>query len=70
MNDSELVLAAGTPDGWGVALISDTGSVCLARTPEGDSAGRRLGPADGGRGQRPRLACNALRLAAQAADGR
>ncbi|MFI5184207.1 MAG: N-acetylglucosamine kinase, partial [Vicinamibacteria bacterium] len=37
VNDSELVLAAGTPDGWGVALISGTGSVCLGRTREGRS---------------------------------
>jgi len=33
VNDCELVLAAGTPDGWGVAVVSGTGSVCLARAP-------------------------------------
>jgi N-acetylglucosamine kinase-like BadF-type ATPase len=32
VNDSELVLASGTPEGWGVALIGGTGSVCLGRT--------------------------------------
>ena len=35
VNDSELVVAAGTPEGWGVALISGAGSVCLGRSPQG-----------------------------------
>jgi N-acetylmuramic acid 6-phosphate etherase len=34
-NDCRLVLAAGTPADWGVAVIAGTGSMVLARTPEG-----------------------------------
>lgn len=71
VNDSELVVAAGTPEGWGVALISGTGSVCLARSPQGRTVrvggwGHLLG--DEGSGYR--LAIEALRLATQTVDGR
>ncbi len=37
-NDAELVLAAGTPDGWGVALISGTGSIVVGHHPAGEIA--------------------------------
>jgi N-acetylglucosamine kinase-like BadF-type ATPase len=37
-NDAELVLAAGTPDGWGIALISGTGSIVFGRSPRGEMA--------------------------------
>jgi N-acetylglucosamine kinase-like BadF-type ATPase len=71
VNDSELVVAAGTPDGWGVALISGTGSVCLGRSAQGRTVrvggwGHLLG--DEGSGYR--LALGALRLATQTVDGR
>jgi N-acetylglucosamine kinase-like BadF-type ATPase len=71
VNDSELVVAAGTPDGWGVALISGAGSVCLGRSPQGRTLrvggwGHLLG--DEGSGYR--LALEALRLATQTVDGR
>ena len=70
-NDAELVLAAGTPAGWGVALICGTGSFCYGRAPDGRSAraggwGYLLG--DEGSGYD--IAIQALRLAAQTADGR
>jgi N-acetylglucosamine kinase-like BadF-type ATPase len=71
VNDSELVLAGGTPDGWGVALISGTGSVCLGRTAEGKSA--RVGgwgPLLGDEGSGYHIASLALQRATQAADGR
>jgi N-acetylglucosamine kinase-like BadF-type ATPase len=71
VNDSELVVAAGTPEGWGVALISGTGSVCLARSPQGRTI--RVGgwgPLLGDEGSGYRLAIDALRLATQAVDGR
>ena len=71
VNDSELVLAGGTPAGWGVALISGTGSVCLGRTAEGRSA--RVGgwgPLLGDEGSGYHIASLALRRATQAADGR
>jgi len=71
VNDSELVLAGGTPAGWGIALISGTGSVCLGRTPEGKSA--RVGgwgPLIGDEGSGYHIARLALQRATQAADGR
>jgi N-acetylglucosamine kinase-like BadF-type ATPase len=71
VNDSELVLAGGTPHGWGVAVISGTGSVCLGRTAEGKTA--RVGgwgPLIGDEGSGYHIAVNALRLATQSADGR
>jgi N-acetylglucosamine kinase-like BadF-type ATPase len=71
VNDSELVLAAGTPDGWGVALISGTGSVCLGRNAEGRSL--RVGgwgPLLGDEGSGYQMALRALRIATQTADGR
>jgi N-acetylglucosamine kinase-like BadF-type ATPase len=71
VNDSELVLAAGTPAGWGVALISGTGSVCLGRNADGKSA--RVGgwgPLLGDEGSGYHIASLALRRATQAADDR
>jgi N-acetylglucosamine kinase-like BadF-type ATPase len=71
VNDSELVLAAGTPEGWGVALISGTGSVCLGRTREGKTF--RVGgwgPLLGDEGSAYQVALRALRVATQTADGR
>ena len=35
VHDAEAVLAAGTPDGWGVALIAGTGSSAIAVAPDG-----------------------------------
>jgi N-acetylglucosamine kinase-like BadF-type ATPase len=69
-NDSELILG-GTREGWGVALISGTGSICVGRTKNGHVArvggwGHVLG--DEGSGYQ--IATEALRLATQASDGR
>lgn len=71
VTDVEPVLAAGTPDCWGVALISGTGSSCFARSPDDRTLqvggwGYLLG--DEGSGYD--LALRALRLATQTADGR
>lgn len=71
VNDAELVLAAGTPQGWGVALICGTGSICYGRSQDGRSArtggwGHVLGDEGGGYD----IAVQALRLATQTADGR
>lgn len=71
VSDLEPVLAAGTPAGWGVALVAGTGSSCLARAPGGEPVrvggwGYLLG--DEGSGYD--LARRALRLATQTADGR
>jgi len=71
VNDTELILAAGTPEGWGVALVSGTGSNCIARSREGRKVrvggwGSLLG--DEGSGFY--ITERAMRLAAQTHDGR
>jgi N-acetylmuramic acid 6-phosphate etherase len=69
--DSALLLAAGTPEGWGVAVVAGTGSMAFARSPDGRTAraggwGYLLG--DEGSGYAVALA--GLRAAVRAADGR
>jgi N-acetylmuramic acid 6-phosphate etherase len=69
--DTPLLLAAGTPDGWGAALVAGTGSMAFVRDRTGRTAraggwGHLLG--DEGSGYA--LAVDALRSIAQAADGR
>lgn len=71
VNDAELVLAGGTPNAWGVALICGTGSIAYGRAPDGRTAraggwGHLLG--DEGSGYD--IGVQALRLATQTADGR
>lgn len=71
VSDAEQVLAAGTPHGWGAALISGTGSVCFGR----NSQGRTLqvggwGYLLGDEGSGYDVAVQALHLATQTADGR
>jgi N-acetylglucosamine kinase-like BadF-type ATPase len=71
VNDSELILAAGTPEGWGVALVGGTGSVCLGRTREGRTV--RVGgwgPILGDEGSGYQIAVSALHRVTQTADGR
>ena len=70
-NDAELVLAAGTPAGWGVALICGTGSIVYGRSADGHLAraggwGHLLG--DEGSGYAIGLA--GLRAILRAYDGR
>lgn len=70
-NDAELVLAAGTPAGWGLALICGTGAIVYGRSPAGrlaraDGWGHLLG--DDGSGYAIGLA--ALRAIMRAYDGR
>jgi N-acetylglucosamine kinase-like BadF-type ATPase len=36
--DVRLLLSAGTPEGWGVAIVAGTGSIALGRSPDGRSA--------------------------------
>lgn len=71
VTDAQLVLAAGTPAGWGLALISGTGSLAYGEDAAGHNAraggwGYLLG--DEGSGYAIGLA--ALRAIARAADGR
>jgi N-acetylglucosamine kinase-like BadF-type ATPase len=71
VNDAELIVAGGTPDGFGVALISGAGSVCLGRAANGRTArAGGWGPLLGDEGSGYQLALSALRLATQTADGR
>ncbi len=70
-SDAALLLAAGTPEGWGLALVAGTGSMALGRNRENNSAraggwGYLLG--DEGSGYAIVLA--ALRAVVRAADQR
>lgn len=70
-HDTELALAAGTPVGWGVAVVAGTGSSSFGRGPSGATA--RAGGwgwliDDDGGGFKIGLA--ALRAVVRAADGR
>jgi len=71
VHDAEPVLAAGTPSGWGVALIAGTGSFVFGQNAAGSLArvggwGRVFG--DEGSGYA--IAVAGLRAVAKAADGR
>jgi len=71
VNDADLVIAGGTPEGWGVALISGVGSICVGRSPAGKVV--RVGgwgPLLGDEGSGYQVALGALRLSTQTADGR
>ena len=66
-----LLLAAGTPEGWGVALVAGTGSIAFGRDSTGKIAraggwGYLLGDEGSGYG----LTLAGLRAVARAADGR
>lgn len=71
VNDARIVLAAGTPQGWGLALISGTGSIAYGRSESGETArsggwGYLLG--DEGSGYD--IGLRALHAVTQSADGR
>lgn len=71
VNDALIVLAAGTPEGWGLALISGTGSIAYGR----DAAGRFAraggwGYLMGDEGSGYSIGIAALRATARAHDGR
>lgn len=71
VNDAELVLAAGTPHGWGVALISGTGSIGVGRNSLGQTArAGGWGHLFGDEGSGYSTATAALRLVARRFDGR
>ncbi len=71
VNDGALVLAAGTPENWGAALVAGTGSIVFGKTREGKTArAGGWGYLIGDEGSSYELAREALRAAAQAADGR
>ena len=71
VNDAQLLLAAGTPEGWGIALVAGTGSIAFGRTRDG-KIGRAggWGYLLGDEGSAYALVINALQEVAHAADGR
>jgi N-acetylmuramic acid 6-phosphate etherase len=70
-SDAAILLAAGTPEGWGLVLIAGTGSIALGRTSDGGS-GRAggWGYLLGDEGSAYALALAGLHAVARAADGR
>ncbi len=71
VNDAQLVLAAGTPDGWGAALICGTGSIVYGQ----DASGRRAraggwGYVLGDEGSGYAIGREGLRAVLRAFDGR
>lgn len=70
-NDGALLLAAGTPDAWGIAVIAGTGSIVIARSQDGRiirSGGWGYLLGDEGSGYA--IAMKALNAVARATDGR
>jgi N-acetylglucosamine kinase-like BadF-type ATPase len=71
VNDGDLVVAAGTPKGWGLGVIAGTGSIAVGRSPTGTTArAGGWGPLIGDEGSAYALALAGLRLVARMADGR
>ena len=71
VNDGDLVVAAGTPSGWGIGLIAGTGSIAVGRAPDGRT-GRAggWGYVFGDEGSAFAVAVAAMRRVARRADGR
>jgi N-acetylmuramic acid 6-phosphate etherase len=71
VNDAQLLLAAGTPAGWGIAVVAGTGSIAFGRAPDGRT-GRAggWGYLLGDEGSAYGLVMPALQAVAHAADGR
>jgi N-acetylmuramic acid 6-phosphate etherase len=70
-SDAAVLLAAGTPAGWGLVLIAGTGSIAFGRRADGRREraggwGHRLGD----EGSAYAVAMSALQAVARAADGR
>lgn len=71
VHDAEPLLAAGTPEGWGIALIAGTGSLAYGRSLSGETARTGgWGYLIGDEGSGYALAIAGLRAATHAADGR
>ena len=71
VNDGDLVIAAGTPEGWGIGIIAGTGSIAVGRTKDGRTArAGGWGHLIGDEGSAYRIVLDALRLVARRADGR
>lgn len=71
IEDAALLPAAGTPEGWGVAVVAGTGSMAFARSADGRTArAGGWGYLMGDEGSGYAIAVAGLRAAARAADGR
>lgn len=71
VSDAELVLAVGTPQGWGAALICGTGSIAIGRDQVGNTArAGGWGYLFGDEGSGYAIGSAALRAVACAADKR
>ena len=71
VNDGDLVVAAGTPEGWGVGVIAGTGSIAVGRTKDERTArAGGWGHLIGDEGSAYGVVLDALRLVARRADGR
>ena len=71
VHDAVAVLAAGSPEGWGVALIGGTGSLAYGQSPDGQEArAGGWGFLFGDEGSGYAIAVAGLRAAAKSADGR
>ncbi len=70
-SDAALLLAAGTLDGWGLAVVAGTGSIAFGQAPDGGTArAGGWGYLLGDEGSGSALALAALRAAVRAGDGR
>lgn len=71
VNDGEIVLASGTPNDWGIALVAGTGSIAWGKSRDGRMArAGGWGYLIGDEGSGFDLASEALRAVTHAADGR
>ncbi len=71
VNDGDLVVAAGTPEGWGVGVIAGTGSIAVGKASDGRTArAGGWGHLIGDEGSAYVVVLEALRLVARRADGR
>jgi N-acetylglucosamine kinase-like BadF-type ATPase len=69
-NDARLLFAAGTPEGWGVAVVAGTGSIAFALGRDGKEArAGGWGYLMGDEGSAFRLGLLGLRAACRCADG-
>jgi N-acetylmuramic acid 6-phosphate etherase len=70
-SDAAVLLAAGTPEGWGLVLIAGTGSIAFARSVDGRRArAGGWGYLLGDEGSAYALVMSGLQAVARAADGR
>ena len=69
VNDATLLFAAGTPDGWGLAVVGGTGSIAIALDAQGNTArAGGWGYLLGDEGSAFRLGMLGLRAACRDAD--